>query len=64
MTGVEFKEIRKNRLGLTQNQLAVLLGLSTKSIIRAENSPDAEIHRRTALAMLAIQVIQGKPRDQ
>lgn len=63
MTGLELREIRKHRLGLTQKQLAALLGVSSKSISRAENCSD-ELRRERSLAMLAVQVLQLKVEQQ
>ena len=53
MTGTQFRETR-NKLLLTQRELAILLGVSIKTISRVENSSRA-VEKERALAVLALE---------
>ena len=53
MTGAELRKIRRGKLDLTQAELAVKLGLSTRTISEYENRPEA-IPPAIALAVQAL----------
>ena len=56
MTGTQFRETR-NKLLLTQRELAILLGISVKTVSRVENSSRA-VEKERALAVLALEFIR------
>lgn len=53
MTGFDMKELRKTA-GLTQAELAALVGLSRKSISEAERLGRGVVEARTAIAVRAL----------
>jgi len=58
MNGKELKHIRINRLRMTQKELAVRLGKTSRTIRTAENG-EREVHRILALA---IRSLRPKPK--
>jgi transcriptional regulator with XRE-family HTH domain len=57
MTGTQFRDIR-NKLLFTQREMALLLGVSVKTVSRVENSSRA-VEKERALAVLALKIIQA-----
>ena len=53
MTGAQFRDIR-NKLLFTQREMALLLGVSVKTVSRVENSSRA-VEKERALAVLALE---------
>ena len=57
MTGTQFRDIR-NKLLFTQREMALLLGVSVKTVSRVDNSSRA-VEKERALAVLALKIIQA-----
>ena len=57
MPGTQFRDIR-NKLLFTQREMALLLGVSVKTVSRVENSSRA-VEKERALAVLALKIIQA-----
>ena len=57
MTGAQFRATR-NKLLFTQREMALLLGVSVKTVSRVENSSRA-VEKERALAVLALEIIQA-----
>ena len=57
MTCTQFRDIR-NKLLFTQREMALLLGVSVKTVSRVENSSRA-VEKERALAVLALKIIQA-----
>ena len=58
MKGAQYAELRKARLGLTQNELADRLGISPNTIKRREKS--REVGREPVLALWRLMEISRK----
>ena len=53
MTGKELRHIRINRLRMTQKELAIRLGKTSRTIRTVENG-EKEVHRMLALAIRSL----------
>lgn len=60
MTGAELIEWRKGR-GESQAQAAKLIGVGRTHLSRLENAPDDDVPRLIALAVIAVNYLNGTP---